>query len=201
MSDHDFERIRRHANTRRAKRMLRYAPRRAVFHRYPFIGRFAVSARRRAYLWSFKPKHVRPAIYAGTVLSLWPVMGVQLLLAFVTSVAMRSNVMVAGALQFITNPLTAAPIYYGTYRVGKFVLTLTGFIGGAAPQTGNPATVTITIEPGDLLPHKFAWASAFGTTVMALFIGGTLCGLVLAVILDAVYTVGWRFEHRSRHRS
>lgn len=201
MSDHEFERMRRHANTRRAKKMLRYAPRRAVFHRYPFIGRFAALARRRAYLWSFKPQHVRPAIYAGAVLSLWPVMGIQLILAFIAALTMRSNIMVVGVLQFITNPLTAAPIYYVTYRVGKYVLALTGFTGGAAPQVDQADAVTITISPGDILPQKFAWASAFGSTVMALFVGGTLCGLLLAVILDVIYTSGWKFEHRPRDRA
>jgi len=200
MSEPDFERDRRHANTRRAKRMLRYAPRRAVFHRYPLIGRFAALARRRAYLWSFKPKSVRPAIYAGCVLSLWPVMGIQLILAFITALTTRSNVMVVGALQFITNPFTAAPIYYGTYRVGKYVLMLTGFTGGTVPLTDSAEAVTITISPGDILPHKFAWASAFGSTVMALFVGGTLCGFVLAAILDVIYMSTWKFEHRPRVR-
>ncbi len=196
MSEPDLERSRRHANTRRAKRLLRYAPRRAVFHRYPLIGRFAALARRRAYLWSFKPKHIRPALYAGSVLSLWPVMGIQLILAFITALMTRSNVMVVGALQFITNPFTAAPIYYGTYRVGKYVLMLTGFAGGAVPHTDSAGEVTITITPGELLPHKFAWASAFGSTVMALFVGGTICGLVLAAILDVIYMTTWKFEHR-----
>lgn len=200
MSEPDDERMRRHANTRRAKRLLRYAPRRAVFHRYPLIGRFAAVARRRAYLWSLKPKHVRPAIYFGTVLSLWPVMGIQLILAFITALATRSNVMVVGALQFITNPFTAAPIYYGTYRVGKYVLMLTGFTGGAVPHADTTQAVTITISPSEILPQKFAWASAFGSTVMALFIGGTLCGLVLAAILDVIYLLTWKFEHRSRPR-
>src|SRR3954462_5505511 len=87
----EFERQRRHAQTRRMKRVLRYAPRRAVFHRYPLIGRFAVAARRRAYLWSLKPRHVRPALYFGTILSLWPVMGIQLPLALLLALFVRCN--------------------------------------------------------------------------------------------------------------
>ena len=186
----------RHARRRRWKLLLRFAPRRAVFHRYPIIGRFAHIARRRAYLWSLKPVHVRPALYVGSVLSLWPVMGVQLLLAFIASLFTRSNVMVAGTLQFITNPFTAAPIYYGTYCVGRFVLAKTGFVGGATAIAAGHETVQISLAAGGSLPRNFDWASAFGSTVMALFVGGTLCGLVLGAVLDVLYTAGWRMEHR-----
>jgi uncharacterized protein (DUF2062 family) len=199
VADSNFDRAKRHAQTRRAKRMLRYAPRRAVFHRYPLIGRFAVLARRRAYLWSFKPKHVRPALYFGTILSLWPVMGVQLPLALMVALFVRCNFMVTGGLQFITNPLTAAPIYYGTYHVGRYVLGLTGFIteksGAAAPTTGN---VTISIDGAGPLTGNAEWGSAFGSVITALFVGGTLCGLVLAAALDLLYTLGWKLERRPR---
>jgi uncharacterized protein (DUF2062 family) len=202
MSEPEFQRSKRHAQTRRVKRILRYAPRRAVFHRYPIVGRFAAFARRRAHLWSFKPTHVRPAIYFGLVLSLWPVMGVQLPLALLISLFTRCNLMVAGGLQFITNPFTAAPIYYGTYLVGRYILSLTGFGGGATTVAGRAReNVTIAIAPQHSLPGQIDWSSAFGSTVTALFVGGTVCGLLLAAVLDLIYTAGWRFEHRSHHRA
>lgn len=201
MQEPDFERARRHAQTRRTKRMLRYAPRRAVFHRYPMIGRFAALARRRAHLWSFKPKHVRPALYFGTILSLWPVMGIQLPLALLVSLFVRCNLMVTGGLQFITNPFTAAPIYYGTYRVGKFALALTkGGGGNAVPVAPTAETVSIAITANESLPAQLEWGSAFGSTVMALFVGGTICGLALACVLDLFYSLGWRMEHPMRRR-
>lgn len=196
MPSPESQRAGRHAKRRRWKRFLRFAPRRAVFHRYPLIGRFAGLARRRAYLWSFKPAHVRPALYLGSVLSLWPVMGIQLSLAFIVSLVMRTNVMVVGALQFITNPLSAAPIYYATYRVGKFVMSLTGFAGGGSATAASQETVTIAVSVTGALPRHFEWASGFGTTVMALFVGGTVCGLVLGGVLDLLFLAGWRIEHR-----
>jgi hypothetical protein len=67
----------RHSRVRRAKAFLRYMPRRAAFHRYPFIGRFAQMARARPYLWSMKPRNLTTAFYAGSILSLLPVFGVQ----------------------------------------------------------------------------------------------------------------------------
>lgn len=197
MSRHDPHRVARHAQTRRLKKLLRFTPRRAVFHRYPIVGRFAASARRRAYLWSFKPAHVRPAIYIGTVLSLWPTLGIQLILALALSLFARANFMVTGGLQFITNPLTAAPIYYLTYRVGRFVMQTFGLRESEAPDAA-PALeepVTIDLSPSEALPARLDWAAGFGSSVIALFIGGTLCGLLLAVVLDFLYTMGFRLGH------
>lgn len=207
MSLSESQRAAHHASQRRMKRFLRYAPRRAVFHRYPLVGRFAALARRRAYLWSFKRNHVRPAFYVGSVLALWPLTGIQLVLAFAACLLMRSNVMITGALQFITNPFTVAPIYYGTYLVGKYVLSVTGLTGESAPVTEAPGmgeTVTLSLSSTGALPRQFEWASSFGSTVMALFVGGTLCGLILALALDFAYMMTSRRahkHHRARSRS
>ena len=182
MSSLDAHRASRHAKKRQLKRLLRFAPRRAAFHRYPLVGRFAAAARRRASLWSFKSVHVRPAFYIGSVLSLLPVMGIQLPLAFLLSLVTRTNVMVTGALQFITNPLTAAPVYYATYRVGKFVLKKSGFISTSADT--------------ESFSGQIDWTSSFGTTVVALFVGGTLCGLLLGGLFDLLYLTGVRMERQ-----
>lgn len=151
-----------HTRIRRVKRLLRFAPRRAVFHTYPLIGRFAAFARRRAYLWSFKTAHVRPAFYAGSILSFLPVMGVQLPLALILALVLRSNFMVMGGLQFITNPFTAAPIYYATYKLGEHVISATGInttlvppprvhtagAQSASPRTPPPSTPSALTCPG-----------------------------------------------------
>lgn len=111
-------------------------PRRAVFHRYPIVGRFAQLARKRPFLWSMKPGNLTTAFYAGSILSLLPVMGMQLPIAFALSLLLRTNLMVMGGLQLITNPVTAAPIYAGTYIVGQAIINKTGL----APE--------VHVEPG-----------------------------------------------------
>ena len=67
---------------RRTKWWLRRLPRRARLRRYPIIKFFAHYALRRPYLWSFRSEHVTPAIYAGFILTLLPLYGIQILLAF-----------------------------------------------------------------------------------------------------------------------
>lgn len=193
-----------HVRIQRVKRLLRFVPRRAVFHRYPLVGRFATAARRRAYLWSFKPEHVRPAIYCGCILAFWPVMGLQLPLAAALAVVLRANIMVAGGLQFITNPLTAGPIYYATYRIGKAVLQVLGWDAATtsgrsiAPIEAADDSIMIDVSPMQPLPAEMHWTASFGATVTALVIGGTLCGLILGVVLDVAYRQGFAF--RVRHR-
>jgi uncharacterized protein (DUF2062 family) len=172
----------RHERVRRFKRLLRFMPRRAVFHRYPLVGRLAPYARRRAYLWSFKPRNVRPALYLGAMLSLLPLIGIQLVIALAGAVLLRANVMIAGGLQFLTNPFTAAPIYYVTYRAGRKILSWFGQTppGPVLEEIPEELVTGATIVETD-------FSSGFTGTVGALIVGGLACGLLLGLILDVLY--------------
>ncbi|PJF37773.1 MAG: DUF2062 domain-containing protein, partial [Phototrophicales bacterium] len=97
-------------------------PRRATLHNYPFIKFFAESARKRAYLWSFRVSEVIPAIYAGSIISFLPLYGIQIPLAFACALLFRANLMILVGLQFITNPVTIVPIYSLEYFLGDMVL-------------------------------------------------------------------------------
>jgi uncharacterized protein (DUF2062 family) len=200
----------RFARIRRLKQFLRFMPRRAVLHKYPLIGRFAASARRRAFLWSLKPQHMRPALYAGSVLSLLPVMGVQLPLALALALMLRANFMVLGALQMITNPLTAAPIYYATHQLGSRVLEATGLHAVApgmhespdAPLPPFKMNDDATLADSSELPAPGtaarSWLGRVGVTLNALVTGGTLAGLALGLLLDVLYQNFWHRRHRLR---
>ena len=69
------------ARRRWLRRLLRPLPRRANVRRYPVIKWFAARAAQRPDLWSFKRQHVMRAIYAGSILALLPLYGVQFVLA------------------------------------------------------------------------------------------------------------------------
>lgn len=114
----------KHRRIRRAKRLLRPLPRRATIHRYPVLKWFKNTARARSYLWSFRKQEVVPAFYIGCILSLMPVYGIQVPLAFALALLFRTNLMIMVAVQFITNPITAAPLYYATYLIGDFFLQI-----------------------------------------------------------------------------
>jgi len=145
------------------RRLLRPLPRRGNVRRYPFIKWFAAHAARYPYLWSFKRQHVLPALYAGSVLSLLPLYGVQLPLALGIAVLFRANLTITVALQFITNPLTIGPIYLATGLVG--------------------ARLMETLGLGADLPKAMFVAQA-------LLIGGVVVGLATALVADVAWRFG-----------
>ncbi len=203
--EHHQENLARHERRRWAKKLLRFMPRRTQFHKYPLVGRFAHLARKRAYLWSFKTVHMRPAFYAGSIISLLPLMGVQLPVVFAFCLVLRANFMVAGGLQFITNPFTAVPIYYATHRLGAEIIEFTGF-GHSLDVVEDEATLAgekvtphldqIHAQPGtENEPRRLKWTRKLGAGLNALVIGGIVSGVVLAVVLDVI----WRFTGGKRH--
>lgn len=141
----------------RLRRWLRPLPRRTNVHRYPVIRWFADAARRRPWLWSFKHAQVMPALYIGSVISLLPLYGIQIALAFAAALAFRANLTVFVALQFITNPLTVVPVYAFTGWVGVVLMRAIGL--------------------DESVPQAIWYAQA-------LFVGGTVVGLAVAVVGD-----------------
>jgi uncharacterized protein (DUF2062 family) len=164
-----------------------------MLHRYPLIGRFAADLRKRSYLWSLRRQHVRRAYYAGAVVSFLPLFGIQLPIALLASVLLRSNFMVLGGLQLITNPLTAAPVYYLTHQLGALVIDQ--FQGTHTPpleedkevmkEFGGYVADTVS-EP--LVPDKepVRWSARARDAVIAMSVGGVIVGVALAAVLDVV---------------
>ncbi len=201
--DHHPHQRERFARIRRVKFLLRFMPRRAVFHKYPLVGRFAAIARKRSYLWSFKTAHIRPSLYAGSILSLLPFLGMQLPIALILALLLRANFMVLGGLQFITSPVTAVPIYYGTYQLGKAVISLSGF-GHSIEVTDetafNLSPVNTTGDVGEAEsgsnpatpPAELRWNQRLGTRINALLLGGLIGGTILGAFLDLLWRIGAR---------
>lgn len=154
--EHEERRQRR----RRFKRFLRPLPRRATIHRYPILRVFSRQARKRPFLWSFRQEKVSVACYAGSILAFLPTYGFQIPLALLAAVAFRANLPVMIAIQFITNPLTIAPLYLTTHKVGTWLIQTTGF------------------APLD---------SKVGNAAYALVVGGIACGCVVGLALDIIY--------------
>jgi len=142
------------------KTLLRPLPRRATLHRYPILKWFAQAARRRPYLWTFRPATVIPAFYAGSVLALLPLWGVQIPLAFGLALLLRANLPTMVGLQFITNPFTFWWIYPLLYKIGHYLVDLLG-----------------QYDPGSMVGRK----------AYALVLGGVASGILLGFVLSMVY--------------
>lgn len=166
-------RAQRAARIGRLKRWLKPLPRRANLSRYPVIRHFAAAARKNPYLWSFQGASVRRAIYAGSVIAFLPIYGLQLLFGLGAAILLRANLAVTCAFQLITNPLTAGPIYYATYRIGLWVIR--------------------TLEVGE-------GRGAMGTRFNALVLGGVLLGLAVALLADLGFRFAVWEARRLRER-
>ena len=116
--------------------------------------------------------HVRRAYYVGWVITLMPLFGAQIVVATGLAILFKANVTVSAALQFVSNPLSAAPILFLTHQTGKAVLSLFG-IGLPGPLTGITAN---------------------------LFVGGAACGLACGLLTDIVH-LAWRRLRLGRNQS
>lgn len=157
------------------KKFLRYMPRKAMLHKYPFLKYFANYARKRHYLWSFRISEAVPALYAGFILSLAPLYGMQIPLAFALALLFKANLMILVGLQFITNPLTVLPIYTLCYKIGGLMLDFLNL----KPVSLAPI---YEAETGASLKNiTYQFSKLFIETMMGGILLGYLCGLISSI--------------------
>jgi hypothetical protein len=189
-------RERRFGRIRRVKRLLRPLPRRSNIRRYPVLKWFSGTALRRMYLWSFRRPEVIPALYAGWVIALVPLYGLQLILAFLAALVLRANLVVLAGLQLVSNPLTVLPLWYLNYLVGNVFLNL--FFGHSPVRYGK------LFEEAKEKGHNFYETlrflvqetradgvnlilDLFGRLFGGTFLGGILLGLLAGFVSSVVY--------------
>ena len=186
----------RHKRIRQVKAILRYLPRRASLHRYPVIKWFHKSARKRAYLWSFKTEFVSNALFWGCILAFLPIVGIQIPLATILAMFVRANLPVIVALQWISNPGTLVPIYFASYKIGD---TLFRLIGVHPPSERGDAAITEDIEQASSsISNLIAFVQDSRLEKLlylggATTLGGLMVGLFLGTILATLYRAGFRF--------
>ncbi|UPA28243.1 MAG: DUF2062 domain-containing protein [Verrucomicrobiota bacterium] len=189
---------RRWKRIRIVKKLLKLVPRRDNIHRYPILKYFANAARQRTYLWSFRVTEAVPALYAGWILTLMPVMSVQVIIACVLAFLFRANIMILVALQFISTPFTVPFLWYIAYRVGAFFVTTFG--------TDRLQTLRQSYDLEwfkqmlDMLLHgqegmKAFW-SVYGQQFIRVFFTTTLGGIILGIILGHLSAALYKYLAR-----
>ena len=163
---------------RRLKRFMRPLPRRSNIHKYPVLKWFSDSAYKRSYLWSFKGSSMRPALFWGMIISLSPLVGIQMLVAFFVALYVRANLPLIVALQWISNPFTMGPIYFADYKIGRVLLELTGF------KTDRNKILN---KDYDWNNFQFKDLLELLDTFPPMFVGGAVLGVFFGVILVFIY--------------
>lgn len=172
------------AHIRRVKKWLRPLPRRTNIHRYPILKLFAASAKKRSYLWSFRTENAIPALYAGCILTLQPLYGVQILLAMLCAIILRANLPILVGLQLISNPITVWPIWFACYQVGRNFLAILGF--EALPLRRHEVQIMLdNFALGEWGTNLDRLATVFGVTSL----GGMIMGTFIAIILSITYRI------------
>lgn len=175
----------RHERIARVKRLLRWMPRRTNVHRYPVLKWFANAARRRSYLWSFRVGSAIPALYAGCILAMLPLYGIQLVLAALLAFALRANLPILASTQFITNPVTALPLYFAAYQVGRVIFNLFGWDSPHLNMAEMKALIN-ALESGN-----WGYNIRYLLRVwLATSLGGCILGTFIASVLSGVYRLG-----------
>jgi uncharacterized protein (DUF2062 family) len=139
------------------------------------------------------PHRIAWGVFLGFVIGATPTLGFQIMLYVMTAWVLRANKVAGIPPIMISNPITAVPLYYGTWWVGNLVLTGGGDAGGgrAAIQRMIDATAELGSFWEGVLSAAY-WRTlghALWDLGLELWIGGVICGAICGAIC---YPIAYR---------
>lgn len=151
-------------------------------------------------LWHFSRKGIAMGLALGIFFGLLiPV--AQIPFSATMAVVLRANLPMAVASTLVTNPVTFGPVYYGAYRLGKWVL-------GEADVSEKKAVKIL--EKAEAVPVATegwgerirAWLTYLGTVGKPLVVGlailATACGLTVYYLTSAIWVLKTRWTRNRR---
>jgi uncharacterized protein (DUF2062 family) len=110
-----------------------------------------------------------------------PIYGIQMPLALILALLLRANLPIFIALQIISNPITAIPLWLADYQVGRAILGVVGM--EVAPINREQLRVMLDNFINGEWGDKFENLSVvFSVTSLGAIVMGTFFGLVGSVI-------------------
>jgi uncharacterized protein (DUF2062 family) len=132
-------------------------------------------------IWHLHRRSVAGAAFIGLFCAFLPI-PFQMLIAAVFAIASGCNLPLSVALVWITNPITMAPIYYVTYRLGAWLLS--------------------TEVEVDSIEMSWDWLmSNLGNIGYPLILGSVVTGLIAGLGGFVLVRVSWRLHVLSRWRA
>ncbi|MGB8328545.1 MAG: DUF2062 domain-containing protein [Polyangiales bacterium] len=131
------------------------------------------------------PHRIAWGVFIGTMIAFTPTLGIQIVLYLPLAALLRANKLSGIPVLFISNPFTAVPLYYMTWSVGAALLhpekevtraTIHGWLGNTGRALRDQGVAR-------LLDAQF-WSETgrlLASTGGELWIGGLVCGLIVAV--------------------
>jgi len=107
-----------------------------------------------------------------------PIVGIQMIFVFFLALIVRANLPLIVALQWISNPLTMAPIYFSDYEIGLLILELFGV------DYGRNKLLTAEFDWSGM---EFADLWELVDTFPPMMVGGSVVGISLGVLAVFLY--------------
>lgn len=135
-------------------------------------------------LWHLNRHSVARGVAIGLLVAFIP-LPLQMLLAAVLSIFTRSNLPIAVALTWVTNPITFLPINYFIYRVGKWILNdpVTTFVMKDFDWQGKHWT--------EIGSHFLHWLQSMST---AFLVGLPIVAITLSILGYILIHVIWKMS-------
>ena len=165
-------------------------PGRRTIRRNAFLGRVFGRLLFDTDLWHLNRASVAAAVSVGLFMA-WVPVPFQMILAAGVAIAIRCNLPVAIALVWVSNPVTAAPLFYGAYELGGWFLDV------------PPVDLQIDISVQWLLDE---FGRVWEPFLLGCFVMGVVCAILGHVAIRLVWRahvmVSWRDRRIQRgHRS
>lgn len=138
-------------------------------------------------LWYLNRGALLRAIFIGIMCAFFPLPG-QMPLALIGALIFRANIPMSIALTWLTNPLTALPVYWFAYWVGAVLLGEPAIGLRTIGMVLTDATVWLLSDG----PNPFAIHQFFSLKVFAL--GLVITGLLTSMITALVFSLFWRYH-------
>lgn len=133
--------------------------------------------------WGIRRRTVVPAVAVGLLVAWMPFPGHPFWAALI-ALGLRINIVVAAITTFISNPLTMTFMYYGGYRLGRYLLDT------------EPLPFSFELS-WEWVAHQFV--AIWQPLILGSFLLGTACALLGYIVLDVL----WRFslrDYKTRRR-
>jgi hypothetical protein len=153
-------------------------------------------------LWHFSRKGIALGLALGIFFGLLiPV--AQIPFSATVAVLLRANLPMAVASTLVTNPVTFGPVYYGAYRLGKWVLGEEDISEKKAVKILEKAEA-LPAEKESWTERMRAWVTYLGTVgkplVVGLAIVATASGLFIYFLTSALWVLKTRWTRNRRLR-
>lgn len=149
------------------------------------------------------PHRIAWGVALGNVIAWTPTIGIQIVLYLIFATLLRANKVSGIPMTFISNPVSAVPVYWFTWRVGNLA------IGGDSGESQHALQARLSAAEGEMGDKDLwseIWTAGFWSDVgdlllsmgLELWVGGFIVGLITAPLFYVITRIGVGAYRRAR---